>query len=75
MQLSELREGQSADIEQVGGSGPFRRRVFELGILRGVRVYVEKYAPLKDPMEIIVKGNHISLRVDEAAKITVSIAQ
>jgi Fur family ferric uptake transcriptional regulator len=42
-----------------------------MGILKGTRVYVEKYAPLRDPMELIVKGAHISLRVEEAAQITV----
>ena len=72
MQLSELRQGQSAEILSIGGNGAFRRRVLEMGILKGLRVQVEKYAPLKDPMEIIVRGNHISLRVEEAAKISVT---
>ena len=43
-----------------------------MGIVRGAEVYVEKYAPLKDPLELIVKGYHVSLRVEEAAKITVT---
>jgi Fur family ferric uptake transcriptional regulator len=42
-----------------------------MGILKGVEVHVEKYAPLKDPMELVVKGYHISLRVEEAARILV----
>jgi Fur family ferric uptake transcriptional regulator len=42
-----------------------------MGILRDTLLYVEKYAPLKDPLELIVKGYHISLRVEEAARITV----
>ena len=42
-----------------------------MGILKGAEVYIEKYAPLKDPLELIVKGYHISLRVKEAAQITV----
>jgi Fur family ferric uptake transcriptional regulator len=42
-----------------------------MGLTRGTRIYVEKYAPLRDPMEIIVKGYHVSLRVEEAAQITV----
>ena len=71
MVLSELKEGQSATIIRVGGNGVLRRRILEMGILKGTDVYVEKYAPLKDPMELIVKGYHISLRVEEAAKITV----
>jgi Fe2+ transport system protein FeoA len=43
-----------------------------MGILKGTELYVEKYAPLKDPMELIVKGYHVSLRVEEAAQITVN---
>jgi len=69
--LSELKQGQTASIVRVGGEGPFRRRLLEMGFLQGTEVYVEKYAPLKDPIELILKGYHISLRVDEAARIQV----
>ncbi len=71
MFLSELKEGQAAMIERIGGNGALRRRIMEMGILRGTEVYVEKYAPLKDPLELIVKGYHVTLRVEEAAQITV----
>ena len=71
MSLSELREGQTASIVRVQGEGPFRRRLLEMGFLRGTEVYVEKYAPLRDPIELILKGYHLSLRVDEAARIEV----
>ena len=42
-----------------------------MGILKGSEVYVEKYAPLRDPLELVIKGYHISLRVQEAEQITV----
>ena len=71
MRLSEVKEGQKATIVRVGGNGILRRRILEMGILKGTDVYVEKYAPLKDPLELIVKGYHITLRVEEAAQITV----
>lgn len=71
MRLSELKENQTARIVRVGGNGALRRRILEMGILKGSEIYVEKYAPLKDPIELIVKGYHVSLRVDEAAHITV----
>jgi len=71
MLLSDLKEGQSARITRVGGDGAFRRRILEMGILRGTEIHVEKYAPLRDPIEIIVKGYHVSLRVVEAARIEV----
>ena len=71
MDLSELKQGQTATVVRVGGAGPFRRRLLEMGFLRGTEVYVEKYAPLKDPIELILKGYHVSLRVVEAARIQV----
>lgn len=71
MNLSELKQGQTARVVRVQGEGPFRRRLLEMGFLRGTEVYIEKYAPLKDPIELILKGYHVSLRVDEAARIQV----
>ena len=71
MRMSDMKEGQTATVERVGGNGMLRRRILEMGILKGTDIYVEKYAPLRDPIELIVKGYHISLRVEEAAQITV----
>jgi Fe2+ transport system protein FeoA len=73
--LSELKEGQTATVVRVSGDGPFRRRLLEMGFLQGTQVYVEKYAPLKDPLELILKGYHVSLRVDEAAWVQVENIQ
>lgn len=71
MKLSELKEGQRANVVRVGGQGAFRQRLLEMGFLRGTEVYVEKYAPLKDPIELILKGYHVSLRVEEASRVEV----
>ncbi len=71
MLLSELKEGQTATVVRIGGNGLLRRRIQEMGVVKGTDLYVEKYAPLKDPMEIVLKGFHISLRVEEAADILV----
>ncbi|MFZ5569728.1 MAG: FeoA family protein [Thermodesulfobacteriota bacterium] len=73
MQLSEMKEGQRGVITRIGGNGPLRRRILEMGMLKGTEVYVEKYAPLKDPVELIVKDYHVSLRVEEAAQISVDL--
>jgi Fe2+ transport system protein FeoA len=67
--LSDLKEGQTGRIVRVGGQGVLRRRLLEMGLIKGTQVYVEKYAPLKDPIEIIVKGYHVSLRVEEASQV------
>ena len=69
--LSQMKEGQQGVIARVAGETRLRRRILEMGINRGATVYVEKYAPLKDPIELIVKGYHVSMRVEEAAHITV----
>ena len=66
-----MKEGQTGTITRIGGENSLRRRILEMGILKGSEVYVEKYAPLKDPLELIIKGAHISLRIKEAAQITV----
>ena len=71
MALSCMKAGQEGVIARVSGESVLRRRLLEMGINRGTKVYVEKYAPLKDPLELVVKGYHISLRVEEASHILV----
>jgi len=70
--LSELRPGEAGVVERVVGTGPFRQRLLEMGLTRGVRVAMEKTAPLGDPAEYVVKGYHISLRQGEADLILLS---
>jgi Fur family transcriptional regulator, ferric uptake regulator len=70
--MSRMKEGQVGTIVKTGGESLLRRRLLEMGLLKGVDVYIEKYAPLKDPIELIVKGYHVSLRVEEAANIMVA---
>ncbi len=72
MLLDQMKTGQEGIIQKVSGEGILKRRLLEMGINRGTRIYVEKYAPLKDPIELVVKGYHVSLRVEEAANILVS---
>lgn len=69
--LSRMKAGQEGIVRKVSGEGILRRRLLEMGINRGTAIYVEKYAPLKDPIEIVVKGYHMSLRVEEASNILV----
>jgi len=67
--LSQFREGERGVIVQVQGAGAFRKRLQEMGFIKGTEVFVEKYAPLRDPVELVVKGYHVSLRVEEAARV------
>lgn len=71
MRLSELKSGESATIIKVMGHGGFRRRIMEMGFVRGERVEVILNAPLKDPIEYRIMGYDISLRRSEAEMIEV----
>ena len=70
--LSDLQPGQEATVLQVKAQGPIRRRLLEMGFIRGAHLKVEKLAPLGDPMELIIKGYHLSLRREEGSCILVS---
>ena len=69
--LSELAPGARARIVRVHGKGETTRRIVDMGVTRGSIVVVEKMAPLGDPMQVKIKGYHLSLRRDEASRIAV----
>ena len=71
MRLSELKTGESATVLKVTGHGGFRRRIMEMGFVRGQRVEVLLNAPLKDPIEYRIMGYDISLRRSEARMVVV----
>lgn len=71
--LNQLCAGETGVVIKVSGSGPVKRRIIDMGIVAGSRVYVQKYAPLSDPMEIKVKKFNLALRKSEAAMIEVQI--
>lgn len=75
MRLSELRTGESATVVKVLGHGGFRRRILEMGFVRGSAVSVVLNAPLKDPIEYRIMGYNISLRRSEADMIEVITEQ
>ena len=72
MKLSELKPGQSARIEQVGGEGALRQHFLDMGVIPGTDVTLVKLAPMGDPMELRVRGYELTLRVADAEKIQVS---
>ena len=75
MTLKELEIGQSAVIETVGGEGPLRQHFLDMGVIPGVEVTLEKYAPMGDPMELRIHGYELTLRLKDAEKITVQISK
>ncbi len=75
MTLDDLTTGQKGKVIRINAQGPFKKRLLEMGFITGAEVEVIKYAPLKDPVEYLVKGYHVSLRHEEAKKIEIEPRQ
>ena len=69
--LKEVLVGGSAKVVRIHGEGAVKRRIMDMGITRGVEIYVRKVAPLGDPIEITVRGYELSLRKADAESIEV----
>jgi ferrous iron transport protein A len=69
--LKEAKPGLTVRVVKIGGGGPVKRRIMEMGLTKGVDVYVRKVAPLGDPVEITVRGYELSLRKADAELIEV----
>lgn len=72
MNLAEIAKGQLVIVDHVGGQRAFRRRLMELGFVKGTRVELIGVAPLGDPMEFLVRGSSLSIRRAEAREIRVT---
>lgn len=74
MAMKTLREtmiGETVRVVRLNGEGAVRRRIMDMGITKGVEVYVRKVAPLGDPIEVNVRGYELSLRKEDAEMIQV----
>ncbi|WP_407313166.1 ferrous iron transport protein A [Desulfosporosinus sp. SB140] len=69
--LKEVKPGETVSVTAFKGVGALRRRLMDMGITKGTKIYVRKVAPLGDPIEITVRGYELSLRKDEAENIEV----
>lgn len=63
--------GEKVIVSKVNGEGPVRRRIMDMGITRGVDIYVRKVAPLGDPIELTVRGYELSVRKADAELIDI----
>lgn len=72
MTLKDLKQGQSAVIDAVGGEGSLRQHFLDMGVIPGAEVTFVKLAPLGDPMQLQIHGYELTLRLDDAAKIEVT---
>ena len=71
MTLRDVSVGQTVKVTRLNGDGPVKRRIMDMGITKGVEVYVRKVAPLGDPVEVTVRGYELSLRKADAEMIEV----
>lgn len=69
--LSDLRPGDEAIVSGINAKGGVRQRLLEMGFTRGTTVRVEKFAPMGDPIELVIKDYHLSLRKDDCQYILV----
>ena len=69
--LKETSLGETVKVVKLNGSGPVKRRIMDMGITKGVDVFVRKVAPLGDPVEVTVRGYELSLRKADAEMIEV----
>ena len=69
--LKETSVGETVKVVKLNGSGPDKRRIMDMGITKGVDVFVRKVAPLGDPVEVTVRGYELSLRKADAEMIEV----
>ena len=69
--LKEVACGKTVTVKKITGEGPVKRRIMDMGITKGVEVFVRKVAPLGDPVEVTVRGYELSLRKADAETIQV----
>lgn len=69
--LREVKIGESAKVVKLHGEGAVKRRIMDMGLTKGVEVYVRKVAPLGDPIELTVRGYELSIRKADAQMVEV----
>lgn len=69
--LKEAKVGETVKVVKLTGEGPVKRRIMDMGITKGVDIYVRKVAPLGDPVEVTVRGYELSVRKADAEMIAV----
>ncbi len=70
--LRDAAVGETVTVQKITGEGPVKRRIMDMGITKGVDIFVRKVAPLGDPIEVTVRGYELSLRKTDAEMIEVA---
>ncbi len=69
--MKEVKVGETVKVYKLEGAGPVKRRIMDMGITKGIDIYIRKVAPLGDPVEVTVRGYELSLRKADAEMIIV----
>lgn len=69
--LREIACGRTVKVKKLNGDGPVKKRIMDMGITKGVEIFVRKVAPLGDPVEVTVRGYELSLRKADAEMVEV----
>ena len=69
--LKDVKIGETVSVQKLTGTGAVKRRIMDMGITKGVEIYVRKVAPLGDPIEITVRGYELSLRKADAEMVEI----
>ena len=72
MTLGEAKVGSTVVVTKIDGDGAYKRRIMDMGITKGVDIYVRKVAPLGDPMELNVRGYELSVRKADAEMVEIN---
>lgn len=70
--LRETKPGETVTVTKLNGAGAIKRRIMDMGLTKGVSVYVRKVAPFGDPVEVTIRGYELSLRKEDAQMVEVS---
>ena len=71
MKLNEVEVGSTVTVKKIEGDGAYKRRIMDMGITKGVELYIRKVAPLGDPVEITVRAYELSVRKNDAQCVEV----
>ena len=71
--LRDAKIGKTVKVVKLHGEGAVKRRIMDMGLTKGVEVYIRKVAPLGDPIEVTVRGYELSLRKEDAGMIEVEV--
>lgn len=75
MTLGQAKKGEKVSVTKLNGEGAVKRRIMDMGITKGVEVFIRKVAPLGDPVEVTVRGYELSIRKEDAKLIDVVLTR